>query len=297
MASGNATWRSGALGEAKQVELSRGTLPCYDTGVGPPVVFVHGAMVNANVWRDVVGALSKDFRCVVPDLPFGGHLEPAPPDADLSPPAIADWIADAIEALELDDVTLVGNDTGGALSQVLIAQRPERVGRLVLTSCDAFENFPPKALKPALRVMKLPGVMTALSSTFRLGGLRHRAGGLMGVFKHPVDPRAADSYFLPLLRAEIRRDFLKLMDGMDERHTLEAAAHFPDFDRPVLIAWSREDKFFDAKYAERLAGAFPKTRLEWIDDAYTISPEDQPERLAEAIARFIREPAAIVGGP
>jgi pimeloyl-ACP methyl ester carboxylesterase len=297
MASANATWRSGALGEAKRVELPQGTLPCHDTGSGPTVFFVHGAMVNANVWRKVVEALAGDFRCVVPDLPFGAHLEPAPPDADFSPPALADWIADAIDALQLDDVTLVGNDTGGALCQILIARRPERVGRLVLTSCDAFENFPPKALRPALPVMKLPGVMTAVSSTFRIGGLRHRAGSLMGVIKHPVEARASDSYFLPLLRREIRRDFVKLLNGMDERYTLEAAEHFPEFDRPVLIAWSREDKFFDPKFAERLAGAFPKAGLEWIDDAYTISPEDQPERLAEAISRFIREPAAIVAGP
>jgi pimeloyl-ACP methyl ester carboxylesterase len=297
MASGNATWRSGALGPAKQVDLPQGPLSCHDTGTGPAVVLVHGAMVNANTWRNVVAALSKDFRCVVPDLPLGGHIHPAPRDADLSPTALGDWIADAIESLGLDDVTLVGNDTGGALCQVLVARRPERIGRLVLTSCDAFENFPPKAIKPALRVMTMPGVMAALSSTFRIGALRHRAAGLMGVTKHPVDPEAADSYFLPLLRGEIRRDLVKLLGGMDQRYTLEAAERFGDFDRPVLIAWSSEDKFFSGSFAKRLAEAFPSTGLEWIDDAYTLAQEDQPARVADAIARFIREPAAIVAGP
>jgi pimeloyl-ACP methyl ester carboxylesterase len=286
------SWRSDALGGAKQLELPHGTLPYHESGSGPPVLFVHGAMVNANVWRKVVPALARDFRCLALDLPFGAHIVPMPPDADLSPPGLADWIADAIEALELDDVTLVGNDTGGALCQIVIARRPERIGRLVLTSCDAFENFPPKAVRPYLRAMLLPGAMPVLFSAFRLGAVRRRATTMMGITKRPVGAEAADSYFLPLLRRPIRRDTKKLLRGMDERHTLESAERFPEFDRPALIAWSRVDRFFPRKHAERLAEALPNARLEWIEDAYTLSSEDQPDRLAELIAGFIREPAA-----
>lgn len=286
------SWRSDALGGAEQLELPRGTLRYHDSGSGPPVLLVHGAMVNANVWRKVVAALGSDFRCLALDLPFGGHLAPMPPDTDFSPPGLADWIADAVDALELDDVTLVGNDTGGALCQLLIARRPERIGRLVLTSCDAFENFPPNAVRPYLRVMLLPGAMPLLFSAFRLRGVRRRATTMMRITKRPVGAEAADSYWLPLLSRAIRRDTKNLLRGMDERHTREAAERFPKFDRPALIAWSREDGVFPAQYAERLAEALPNARLEWIDDAYTLSPEDQPERLAELIAGFIREPAA-----
>jgi pimeloyl-ACP methyl ester carboxylesterase len=285
------SWRSSALGGAKQLELPRGTLPYHGIGSGTPVLFVHGAMVNANVWRKVVPALASDFRCLALDLPFGGHLVPMPPDADFSPPGLANRIADAIEALELDDVTLVGNDTGGALCQIVIARRPERIGRLVLTSCDAFENFPPKALRPYLRVMLLPGAMPLLFSAFRLRGLRGRVTTMMALTKRPVAAEAADSYFLPLLRRAVRRDTKKLLRGMDERHTREAAERFPGFDRPALIAWSREDRFFRTEFAGRLAGALPNARLEWIDDAYTLASEDQPDRLAELIAGFVREPA------
>lgn len=284
-------WRSGALGRAKQLELARGPLPYHESGSGPPVLFVHGAMVNANVWRNVVPTLASEFRCLALDLPFGGHLAPMPPDTDFSPPGLADWIADAIEALELDDVTLVGSDTGGALCQIVIAQRPERIGRLVLTSCDAFESFPPKAVQRYLRVMLLPGAMPVLFSAFRLGAVRHRAATMMQVTKRPVGSETADSYFLPLLRKGIRRDTKKLLRGMDARHTLEARERFPMFDRPALIAWSREDRVFIGEHAERLAEALPNARLEWIDDAYTLVSEDQPDRPAELIARFIREPA------
>ncbi len=148
MAGTDREWRAESLGPARELALPQGPLRYHSVGSGPTVVFVHGVLVNANLWRNVVAALSADFRCVTLDLPFGSHVAPLPPDADLSPPAAAVLIADAIEALELDDVTLVGNDSGGAISQIVATRRPERIGALVLTSCDAFDNFPPKALRP-----------------------------------------------------------------------------------------------------------------------------------------------------
>src|SRR3712207_1970637 len=117
---GPEAWRADELGPARRLELAQGTIRYHETGEGPTVVFVHGALMNANLWRGVVGRLRDTHRCVTLDLPFGAHLEPLPPGADLSPPAAADLIADAIAALELDDVTLVANDTGGALSQILV---------------------------------------------------------------------------------------------------------------------------------------------------------------------------------
>jgi pimeloyl-ACP methyl ester carboxylesterase len=143
-----AEWRAESLGPAREIELPQGRLRVHDIGTGPTLVFVHGALVNANLWRKVVGQLSDRFRCVTLDLPFGSHLVPMPPAADLTPPAAAALIADAIAALELDDVTLVGNDTGGAICQLVATRRPERIGGLVLTSCDAFDNFPPKVMQP-----------------------------------------------------------------------------------------------------------------------------------------------------
>ena len=290
MATDAARWRSETLGEAKSVELRQGTIRYHDTGSGPPVVFVHGALVNANLWRKVVGELSPAHRCVALDLPLGAHLVPMPAQADVSPPALADLIADAIAALDLDDVTLVGNDTGGALCQLVVTRRPERIGRLVLTSCDAFDNFPPKAMQPAMPVLRLPGVVAVLSAPMRLGAVRKRLLTLMQATKRPVDQRAADSYALPIaLDAGVRRDTQKLLAGLDKRYTLEAAEALRRFDRPALIAWSREDKFFPPRHAERLAELLPDARLEWIEDSYTFSPEDQPQRVAALIAEFVSE--------
>jgi pimeloyl-ACP methyl ester carboxylesterase len=293
MASNGATWRADALGEGTELRLPQGTIRYHDTGSGPPLVFVHGALVNANHWRKVVAELASGFRCVTLDLPLGAHVQPMPPDADLAPPALADLIADAIEALELTEVTLIGNDTGGALCQLVVTRRPERIGRLVLTSCDAFDNFPPKVMQPAMPLMRLPGAISALLAPMRLASVRRRLMTAIRATKRPVDQQVVDSYALPPLEsAAIRRDTKKLMVGVHKRYTLEAAERLPSFDRPALIAWSREDKFFPTKYAERLAELLPDARLEWIEDSYTFSPEDQPERLAELIAGFVREPAA-----
>ena len=288
MATNGVSWRSEALGPADAVRVGGGTIRYHATGSGSPAVFVHGVLVNANLWRKVVDRLATDLRCVTLDLPFGAHLEPIPPTADLSPPAVADLIADTLDALDLEDVTLVGNDTGGAFSQLVAARRPERIGRLVLTSCDAFDNFPPKALKPAMPVLRLPGALAVLYAPMRLGPARRRALTLTRLTKRPVEPRAVDSYMLPAAtRSAIRRDARKLLAGVDSRYTLDAADRLRAFDRPALIAWSREDKFFPTSHAERLAALLPDARLEWIDDSYTFSPEDQPDRLASLIGDFV----------
>ena len=292
MAEHNGSWRSNELGPAKQLRLPQGTLRYHDAGSGPPIVFVHGALVNANLWRKVVGELAPDFRCIALDLPFGAHAAPMPPQADLSPPAAADLIADAIENLDLNDVTLVGNDTGGAFCQLVVTRRPERIGRLVLTSCDAFDNFPPKVMQPLMPVLRLPGALTAMLAPFRLEAARRRALTAMRLVKRPVEPEVSDSFVLPALKSPaVRRDAGKLMAALDKRHTLEAAKRFEDFDRPALIAFSSEDKFFPRRHAHRLAELLPQARLEWIDDSYTFSPLDQPGRLAELIREFAGRPA------
>lgn len=289
LGSGNWDWRSQGLGEAKELRLPQGVVGCYEAGTGPTLVFVHGALVNANLWRKLVAILSSDFRCVTFDLPFGAHLTPMPSDADLSPLAFADLIADAIEALDLNGVTLVGNDTGGALCQLVTTRRPERIGRLVLTSCDAFDNFPPKAIRPVLPLMGLPGVLVAAFTPLRIPALRRRATKVMGLTRRPIDsPEAGDSYTFPALKnGGVRRDIRKTMRGMDNRYTLEAAEQLARFDRPALIAFSRGDRFFPAEHAERLAAILPNSRLEWIEDSLTLSPEDQPGQLAELIASFV----------
>jgi len=283
MTRSNQEWRAESLGPARQLVLQQGDLRYHSVGSGPAIVFVHGALVNANLWRKVVAELSADFRCVTLDLPFGSHVVPMPPDADLSPPAVADLIADAIEALELDDVTLVGNDTGGAICQLVVTRRPEPIGALVLTSCDAFDNFPPKLMRPIMPLLSHAAPLRLTLAPARARAVQRAIFGALA--KRPVEPEVLDSYALPAVTSgAVRRDLARFMAGLDSRHTLEAAERLPAFDKPAVIAWSREDRFFPAEHGERLADLLPQGRLEWIEDSRTFSAEDQPERVAELVA-------------
>jgi pimeloyl-ACP methyl ester carboxylesterase len=282
-------WRSPELGPAKTLELQGGRLRYHDTGEGPPVVFVHGVIVNANLWRKVVPRLARTHRCIALDMPFGSHIEPMP-GADLSPPAVANLIADAIEALGLEDVTLVGNDTGGAMCQLVAVHRPERLGRLVLTSCDSYEHFPPTLFKFFKPLEKITPAIPVLFAPLRLRAARRLPIAYGWVTKQAIEPREAeDSYVLPLLEdGRIREDLRRLIPGLDARYTLEAAERLRSFDKPVLLAWSAEDKLFPRSDAHRLAATFPNARLEWIEGARTFSAEDRPERVAELIAAFTK---------
>lgn len=283
-----ALWRDPALGAARDVALSQGTLRVFEAGDGPPVVLVHGLLVNANLWRKVVAELVPGLRCVSVDLPLGAHLIAMPEGADLSPPALADLIADAIAELGLEDVTLAGNDTGGALCQMLVTRRPERIGRLVLTSCDYRDNFPPPMFAYLKAAAALPGAMKVLTAPMRLRAPRRLPFAFGWLTKRPIDPRAEESYVRAGMTVPgAERDVRAVLRSIDKRHTNEAADRLGEFQRPALIAWAREDRFFKPADAERLAADLPDSRLEWIDDSRTFIPEDQPAALAELIRAFV----------
>jgi pimeloyl-ACP methyl ester carboxylesterase len=290
----SADWRSPDLGPAQTLDLGGGRrIRAHVTGEGPPIVFVHGALVNANLWRKVVSRLGG-FTRVALDLPLGSHLEPMAKDADLRPPALADLIADSLAALELTDVTLVGNDTGGGLCQIVATRRPERIGALVLTSCDAFDNFPPRFFRIVLAPARIPGMIPVAFGGLRLRPMRRLPIAYGWLTNGPIDRDAEDSYVLPVLtRGPVRRDVRKLLGGLDPTYTLDAAAKLASWDRPALIAWSEKDRFFPPEHAERLAKVIPNARLEWIEGARTFSMEDKPERLAELIGGFVRERSGV----
>jgi pimeloyl-ACP methyl ester carboxylesterase len=290
-----ADWRSPDLGPARTLDLGGGRrVRAHVTGEGPAIAFVHGALVNANLWRKVVARLDGYTRVTL-DLPLGSHLEPMPKDADLRPPALADLIADSLEALELTDVTLVGNDTGGGLSQIVATRRPDRIGALVLTSCDAFESFPPRFFRIVLAPARIPGAIPVAFGGLRLRPLRRLPIAYGWLTNKPIDRDAEDSYVLPVLtRRAVRRDVRKLLGGLDPAYTLDAAAKLAGWDRPTLIAWSDKDRFFPTEHAERLAKLIPGARLEWIEGARTFAMEDDPDRVAELIGAFVRDRSAAV---
>ncbi len=294
MANTNADWRSDDLGPARTLELDGGRMRAHVTGDGPAVVFVHGLLVNANLWRGVVPRLDG-FTRVALDMPLGSHLVPMPVRR-LTPDDLGSLIGEAVQALGLEDVTLVGNDTGGALCQIAASHRPSWLGRLVLTSCDAFEHFPPPMLKPLFVQLRLPGGALAAMTPLRARALR-RLPIAYGYLTHePIPDAPSDSYVLPALASpHVREDLVRVSRGIDACHTLQAAERLRAFDRPALIAWSGDDKFFPRTDGERLAATIPGARFELVEGARTFSPEDRPERLAELIATFAREGAAVGG--
>jgi pimeloyl-ACP methyl ester carboxylesterase len=280
--------RSEALGEQREVALPQGTIRYRERGSGEPIVFVHGVLVNGDLWREVVPRLADRYRCIVPDLPLGAHEVPMNEDADLTPPALAKLIVDFAGALGLDQPTIVANDTGGALTQLAAVEHGDRIGRVVLTSCDAFEHFFPWMFRYLPVLTYVPGGLSLLGRAARLRAVR-RAPNAFGWLMHQDPPREVlDGWTEPLSTDPgIRRDVTKVLRGVDKRHTLEAAAKLGSFERPVLLAWAADDRFFPVADAERLASILPNARLVTIKDSYSFVPEDQPEELARLIAEFL----------
>jgi pimeloyl-ACP methyl ester carboxylesterase len=274
--------------DTKSLQLPQGTIRYRETGTGEPIVFVHGLLVDGRLWDGPAERLRSDFRCILPDWPMGSHMVPMAAEADLSPTGVARIIADFLAALKLENVTIVGNDSGGAISQILVTRHPERIGRLVLTNCDTHENFPPFPFNLMPPIARLPGGMTALALPFRVGAVRRFTYSMFT--ERPIDPALIDSWLAPSQRdAGIRRDTRKFTAGVNKRYTLEAAERLASFERPTLLAWAPGDRFFGIGYAERLAETIPDARIERIAGAKTFVALDQPERLAEAIAAFVRE--------
>jgi pimeloyl-ACP methyl ester carboxylesterase len=275
----------------KEIQLVQGTIRYRDEGSGDPIVFVHGLLVNGELWRDVAPRLAADFRVITPDWPLGSQELALREDADVTPPGIAKLIADFLDALELENVTIVGNDTGGALCQIVATRYPERIGRLVLTPCDAYEHFPPPAFKPLVALGRIPGAVSVVLATMGPAWARRLPIAFGWLMKRPDDALTASWIDSPRRNPLVRRQASTTMVNFSKSHTLAAAARFKDFHKPVLIAWAREDKFFKVSDAERLAADFPNARLELIDDSYSFVSLDQPRRTAELIGAFAREPA------
>ncbi|MGN2640787.1 alpha/beta fold hydrolase [Nocardia takedensis] len=280
---------SPALGPARTVDLTGARVEYHDLGAGRPVVFVHGLLVNADLWREVAPEIAgAGHRCLVPTLPLGAHTIPTP-DADLTPTGLADLLAEFLERLDLRDVTLVANDTGGALTQILLTRAPERIGRVVLAAVDSYETFPPQPFATLGRLAQLPGMARVITETLRVRAL-HRLPLVFGLItKYPVAREVTDSYLLPSRRsAAIRADLRRFLATLDNGYTLAAAEHFDRVRVPVHLVWASEDRLFPVAHAERLARDLPVVGTTFVADSYTLIPEDQPGLLTAAILEFTR---------
>lgn len=273
------------------VELSAGPIDYVDTGGdGPTIVLLHGVLMNDTLWRDVIAELAPAFRCVAPTLPLGAHRHPMRARADLNIDSIALLVAEFLERLDLHDVTLTMNDWGGP--QLLVYHnRTERIGRLVLVACEAFDNFPPGV--PGYRLAKLattPGGFGLQSLLMRSAAVRRSIAATLA--KHPVPDEMLCDWFGPFIQdREVRRELRSYCQSVPLDSGRNWSAALARFDKPALVVWAPQDQMMPPQHGRRLAELLPQGQLVEIEDSYTVIPLDQPRQLADAIRAFIASTA------
>jgi pimeloyl-ACP methyl ester carboxylesterase len=278
--------------ESRRLETRLGPLAWRSSGRGPALVFFAGALANGDLWRDVIAALEDRYRCITIDLPLGAHPWPLTPGADRSATSLARLLLDCLEQLDVDDATVVANDTaGGLLLLSLAAGHPAlgRAGRLVLTNCESYDKFPPPgALRTASAlcrtVPRLSRALLRLQLRFSFG--RQGVPAASG-----VDDERAESFFGPARRdRRVADDLVAAMAGFRPQLLIDAAEAIPRFDRPVLLIWGESCDFFPMTDARRLASEFPRATLVPVPGAKTWVPIDNPAAVADAIVKFVPTP-------
>jgi pimeloyl-ACP methyl ester carboxylesterase len=288
--------RSARRTEAQRLETRLGPLAYRSSGRGPTLVFFAGALANGDLWRDVVVALEDHYRCITIDLPLGAHPWPLSRGADRSACSLARLLVDCLELLDLDDATVVANDTAGGLLLLSLASgHPAlaRVGRLVLTNCDNYDQFPPDALRKGTALSRrFPRLARALLR-LQLQSSTGRRRLISTVAACGLDSERAESFFRPLRRdPRVADDLVAAMAGFRPQLLVDAAAAIPRFERPVLLIWGDSCDFFPMTHAQRLAVEFPHATLHSVPGAKTWVPIDNPGAVADAIAKFVSTPAS-----
>lgn len=275
-----------------RIDLPHGTVQYRVTGPekadASPVVFVHGFLVNATLWTKTADALATaGVRSYAADWPLGSHTIPLGVKVDQSPRGIARQIIAFMEALELDNVTLVGNDTGGAICQFLLDSDASRIGRVVLTNCDAFTNFPPAPFGLLFKSFRSPTAIRVLLAPMRAKAVRHSPAGFGLLVRKPLDAGQTSAWVEPCLSdPAIRQDVARFAQKVDPEDLDGASNRLGNFDGPALLVWGAADRFFKLDYAHRLGNAFADARVVEIENGRTFVPHDEPTRLADEIASF-----------
>lgn len=272
-----------------QVTLEQATISYRvlgpDDSAHPPVLFIHGILVDHRLWLKAADALARNgFRCILPDLPLGSHRIPVDESVPLTPGAVAEMIHEFIGALDLRDVTLVGNDTGGGLCQFLVDAHPEDVGRLVLTNCDAFEKFPPFPFNAVFAIIRGPKTIRLMSALMKVPALRRSPLGF-GLLLHPGDDALTASWVEPIGKdPRIARNLVTLLRAVAATDLTDVATRLPRFAKPVTIVWGMADRCFTPALGRRLAALFPNVVTVEVPGARTFVALDAPDTVVDAIA-------------
>lgn len=273
-----------------QVELQQATIAYQELGpkdsLYPPVLFVHGILVDQRLWIKVAERLAEQgFRCILPTWPLGSHTIPVDENADLSPRGVTAMIHEFMVALDLSEVTLVGNNTGGGLCQFVIDAYPERIGRVVLTNCDAFDKFPPFPFTVVFAMLRGSVSIATLFTLMRLRAMRHSPLGFGLLLTRP-DPELTASWLEPCGKdRRIRRNLATLLRHVATTDLTDVSTRFGRFDKPVTLVWGMRDRCFTPSLARRMAELFPNSTLIEVSGAKTFVALDEPSPVVDAIAR------------
>jgi pimeloyl-ACP methyl ester carboxylesterase len=280
--------------ESERLETRLGPLACRSSGRGPALVFFAGALAHHDLWRDVVAALQDRYRCITIDLPLGAHPWPLSTGADRSATSLARLLPDCLELLEVEDATVVVNDTAGGLLLLSLATgHPglRRVGRLVLTNCESYDQFPPDALKNAATLSRALPRLARVLVRLQARSPAARRRGIATVTTRGLDPERTESFFGPIRRdRRVAGDLVAATAGFRPQLLIDAAEAIPRFDRPVLLIWGESCGFFPMAHARRLASDFPRATLVGVPGAKTWVPIDDPAAVSGAIAQFVPVP-------
>jgi pimeloyl-ACP methyl ester carboxylesterase len=273
----------------ESIELPHGVVNFRVAGpadsAAPPVLFVHPFLMDGSLWSDVADLLAaQGIRSYAPDWPLGSHRTPVKLGTDQSPRGVARQILLFIEALDLRDVTLVGGDTGGALCQFLLDTDPSRIGRVVLTNCDAFDTFPPFPFNVLFFLLKGEIRMKINLQPMRWRAFRHSPLGL-GLLANELDPAQTQAWIEPSLgNAAIRKDAVAFLRAAKPEDLLDVSTRLDRFAGPVTLVWGTSDRTFTTKLGRRLQHAFGNAHFVEVPNARTLVSLDAPAQLADAIA-------------
>jgi pimeloyl-ACP methyl ester carboxylesterase len=284
-------WRASELGERKRIETAHGPIAYHEMGDGRPLVLVHGFLANANIWRKLIPLITGDFRCFAVDWPLGSHYLPVRADADLTPPGIRALIADLLERLELEDVVLMGNDSGGAYSQMVGAAGNDRIGALVLNSCETPEDrWPPKGFGHLKASAQVAGGLNFMVQSLRVKRSWRSPIAYGRLAKRPMPDSVMWSFVDPFFQvAEIRRDARKVIRNVGPSfHRSAAETLIAEFERPVIFAWGGDERVFPIAHARNYSAALANSQLRIVPDSFTYVSEDNPDALAEELKEALK---------
>jgi len=273
-----------------EAQLSCGPVTYHDTGGdGPIVLLVGGLLIGPSLWDEVVAELRSEFRCIVPTLPWGAHRQPMRPETDLSLAGEARILAELVEHLRLEQVTLVENDT--AMAQVFMAGNPEHIARVVFVSCETWSNYPPGLPGRSVALAAaVPGGLYLAMQQMRLRAFQRSPLAFGRMAKHGISAQMLDSWLRPVItQGGVRRDLAKYTRSVRaSRQVLKAAMKgLASLSCPALVVWAADDRVMPIATGRELAAGIPSCRFVEIEDSYTLVPLDQPARLAREIRLFV----------